>query len=53
MTNIQPKHNPFKSDVFALGMVIVSVISLDSCEDCYDFKNFRINRGIIEKKINQ
>ena len=37
---ISPNHNEFKSDVFQLGMNILSCLLLDTCDNCYDYENF-------------
>ena len=40
--DIQPIHNPFKSDVYSLGMVMLHATTLTSCEECYDVHRFRV-----------
>lgn len=32
-----PLFNPYKSDVYSLGMVMLHASTLISCEDCYDY----------------
>lgn len=47
----RPSHNPGKSDVFALGMVILEVGLLEKLDDCYDFKESKILWSILETKL--
>ena len=37
--SFSPKHNPYKSDVYSLGLTVLSVILLEEVYDCYDFLN--------------
>lgn len=37
------KHNPYKSEIFSLGMVILEAGLLTSIQDVYDLKNKKIN----------
>ena len=35
---VQPKHNVNKSDIFTLGMIVLHMATLESCDKCYDIK---------------
>lgn len=48
---IRPNHKPGKSDVFALGMVIMESGLLEKLDDCYDFKEGKILRNNLDRKF--
>lgn len=37
------KHNPYKSEVFSLGMVVLEAGLLKSIQDIYDIRNKKID----------
>jgi serine/threonine protein kinase len=39
----EPQHNPYKSDVFVLGVILVEVIALRNCYEAFDYSNFCVN----------
>jgi serine/threonine protein kinase len=50
--NLKPKHNPYKSDVFSLGMVLLHAASLQSCDRFYKWDSFTIDQKEIEQRIS-
>jgi len=42
-----PHHNPIKSDVFTLGVILLHAATLESNENFYNFKNYQINPEIV------
>ena len=48
---MQPLHNPYKSDIFTLGMIVLQMATLENCDDCYDFSNFSLKYDEINKKL--
>ncbi len=45
------RHNPYKSDVFSLGMVLLECGVLKSVQDCYDKENKFLKEEILEELI--
>lgn len=48
-----PKHDPFKSDVFALGMLILDLALFEWSGDVYNQADYTINTKILEDKLNR
>lgn len=48
---VQPLHNPYKSDIFTLGMIVLHMSSRDNCDKCYDYEKFTMKLGEIDKKL--
>lgn len=46
-------HNPYKSDVYSLGMLMLHLSQLQTCDDCYDFSKNKILQQQVQKRINQ
>ena len=49
---IKPKHDPYKSDVFSLGMVLLNAATLQSCDRLYEWDNFTIDQREVDQRIN-
>ena len=50
VNNWQPKHNPYKSDVFSLGMCMLHAALNDPCDDCYNYQEGRIKEDVLREK---
>lgn len=48
---VQPLHNPFKSDIFTLGMIVLHLATLENCDLCYDFISYQVKYEEIHKKL--
>ena len=48
---VEPKHNPYKSDIFTLGMVVLHMTTLENCDECYDYQSFKLRNGEIDKRL--
>lgn len=48
-----PKHNVYKSEVFSLGIILLSAMMLQSCSDIYNYTNFEINKKFLDQKCNE
>ena len=48
---IRPKVNPYKSDVFSMGMVILQAVSLRDVNNCYNFKNGTMHHDEIKRRL--
>lgn len=50
MNNNQPisEINPFKSDVFTLGLIFLQISLLYNLDICYDYNKGTINKNLIE-----
>lgn len=48
-----PDINPYKSDVFTLGMVIMEAALLKYLDDCYREENTKINWDTIRYHLDQ
>lgn len=51
MNNWKPQHNPFKTDVFCLGVSILSAISLEDASKIFNFYKFLIYDDVIRDRI--
>ena len=49
---MKPKHNPYKSDVFSLGMVLLQAANLQSCDRLYKWDNFTIDQKEVNQRID-
>jgi len=47
LNNWKPNHDPFKSDVFCLGLTILSAVSLEPCNRIFNYHKFLIYDDII------
>jgi hypothetical protein len=41
----------YKNDLFTLGMILLGVVSLKDCHDCYDIYNGSINSEKLAKRL--
>lgn len=48
---VQPLHNPFKSDIFTLGMITLHIATRENCDQCYDYQRNVIRNEEIDKKL--
>ena len=46
-------YDPFKGDVFSIGMVVLECISLEESELCYDYERCVIRRDRIDQLISR
>jgi serine/threonine protein kinase len=44
---LRPQHNPFKSDVFSLGMTMLECCALLTARSCYEYEQGRINYEVV------
>ena len=44
-------YDPFKADIYAIGMVMLECASLKKSADLYDYEHFRVKSGDIQKLI--
>ena len=49
--NLKPAHNPFKTDIYCLGMTILQAATLQDSLDLYNFKNGTINHMMLNSRI--
>lgn len=49
--DINPVHNPYKSDVFSLGMVLLESASAKRCDDFYNYSEGLIDQEGIHKQV--
>jgi len=47
MKDLNPKHDPFKSDIFSLGLTLLEAATLVKSSSVYDFRNYTINYNAI------
>ncbi|EGR33473.1 protein kinase domain protein, partial [Ichthyophthirius multifiliis] len=45
--NYHPVHNPFKSDVFTLGVILIECCFLNFCDELYCYENGEFNLGVL------
>ena len=38
----KPKHNPEKSDIYALGIMLVEMVFQDKLDEIFDYDNYEI-----------
>ncbi|CAD8155399.1 unnamed protein product [Paramecium octaurelia] len=50
---VQPQHNPYKSDVYSLGMTMLYLSTLDNCNDCYDIPKLRVVVQQVQRRLQQ
>jgi hypothetical protein len=48
-----PKYNPVKSDVFALGLMLVEIIFGEDLSYIYDYQNFEIKLNPLLEKLQR
>ena len=51
LSETYPRHNPWKSDVFAAGMTFLEAANLKSCASCYDIKNYKIDSQMLDELL--
>lgn len=45
-----PKHDPIKSDIFALGLMLVEIVFGEELAEIYDYENYEIKlKPLLEK----
>ena len=49
----QIKHNPYKSDVFSVGLILLEAGLLQSVQSIYDFDNKKISENELVDKVEQ
>ncbi|CAD8064056.1 unnamed protein product [Paramecium sonneborni] len=49
--DMQPQHNPYKSDVYSLGMIMLHISSSHNCEDCYDMQKMKVNHQQVQRRL--
>jgi hypothetical protein len=47
----QPRHNPYKSDVFSLGMSMLHAGTLENCDSCYKYEQHRFISDEMYRKL--
>lgn len=45
-------YDPFKGDVFSMGMLLLEVATLEDSMDIYDYQYFSINQNEILRRLN-
>ena len=50
---LRPKHNIYRSDVFSLGVCMISAGLLESCDDIYNFNKYIITEMALEEKLEK
>ncbi|CAD8063264.1 unnamed protein product [Paramecium sonneborni] len=50
---IQPQHNPYKSDVYSLGMTMLYLSTLNNCDDCYDLSRSKVIHQQVQRRLQQ
>ncbi|CAK75462.1 unnamed protein product (macronuclear) [Paramecium tetraurelia] len=50
---VQPQHNPYKSDVYSLGMTMLYLSTLNNCNDCYDIHKLRVIVQQVQRRLQQ
>ncbi|CAD8049296.1 unnamed protein product [Paramecium sonneborni] len=55
LKNINPVHDPSKSDIFSLGMTLLEFMTLKSSFDCYSFNTNppQLNDQLIEERLQE
>ncbi|CAD8050470.1 unnamed protein product [Paramecium sonneborni] len=55
LKNINPVHDPSKSDIFSLGMTMLEFMTLKSSFDCYSFNSNppQLNDQLIEERLQE
>ena len=53
INEMKPRHDPFKSDVFSLGMTILEISTLQKVRNCYDYYSFKIKYDFVQNLIAQ
>jgi hypothetical protein len=48
-----PKYNPVKADVFALGLMLVEIIFGEDLSYIYDYQNFEIKLNPLLEKLQR
>lgn len=46
-----PNHNPFKSDVFVMGMIVLELGLLEYQDEVYNRSKFIVNEHLLTKKL--
>ena len=49
--NIEKQQKNFKNDVFVLGMICLEMASLKSCDNIYDYTEYRIDSEKLENLL--
>ena len=49
---LNPDHNPFKSDIYSLGMTILEMATLEKSRECYNFSNYSINEQLLNSRLS-
>ncbi|CAD8152519.1 unnamed protein product [Paramecium pentaurelia] len=50
---MQPQHNPYKSDVYSLGMTMLHLSTLNNCDDCYDIPRSKVLHQQVQRRLQQ
>ncbi|CAD8149752.1 unnamed protein product [Paramecium pentaurelia] len=50
---VQPQHNPYKSDVYSLGMTMLHLSTLNNCDDCYDIPKLKVLLQQVQRRLQQ
>ncbi|CAD8067168.1 unnamed protein product [Paramecium sonneborni] len=50
---VQPQHNPFKSDVYSLGMTMLHLTTLNNCDECYDLPRSKVLHQQVQRRLQQ
>ncbi|CAD8135466.1 unnamed protein product [Paramecium octaurelia] len=48
---MSPTHDPYKSDIYSLGLTVLSVILLEEVYDCFDYVEGIVLTDILEQKF--
>jgi len=48
-----PFHDPFKSDIFSLGMTLIEMMNLRSIDSIYDFRTFDLDMSLVTNYIQE
>ena len=48
---IHPKHDPYKSDIFAAGLTILHALTLEPCDNFYDWNTFTFRTGVLNETL--
>lgn len=48
-----PVHNPYKSDVWSIGLTILEMASLLSIDDCYNWDDCTISYTVIQELLSR
>ena len=49
--NWQPIHDPYKSDVFTLGMIILHASLMENLDSCYKYEDFKLKKEVLQNKL--